>query len=76
MNKLTLPKPLQPKHLRVRLKRRRIHLWVLKPRHTYQVSSHILRQVLVQRVKIVLQVLRRFSKPERVEPPVPNHGPV
>lgn len=75
MDELALSEPLQSKDLRIRLKRCRIKLRDLGP-DTDHVAGLVLRQVLVQRVEIELQILRRLPEPERVEPTVPHHGPV
>lgn len=75
VNELALTEPLNPKNLRVGLKRRRIHVRHLHPRPDH-VSGHILGQVLVQRVQLELQVLRGLGEPERVEPSVAYQGSV
>ena len=75
MDQLALTESLQSKNLRVRLKRRRFHVGALKSRPDY-ISRHILRQVLVQRVQIVLQILCRFPQPERIESVVADQASV
>ncbi|KAM2117510.1 hypothetical protein ACFX1R_011052 [Malus domestica] len=75
MNQLALPKPLQPKHLRVRLKRRRLDVRGFGSSPD-DVTRQVLGQVLVQPVVVVLQILRGFAQTERVEPVVAHQGPV
>lgn len=75
MDQLALPKPLQPENLRVGLKRSRLHIRALEPGPD-QLTRLVLRQVLIQRVQVELQVLGGFAQPERVEPVVPNQAPV
>nr|GMC95383.1 hypothetical protein Iba_chr05cCG8020 [Ipomoea batatas] len=75
MNELTFPEPLDPEHLTVRLKRSRLNVGALYPGPN-DVSGHILRQVLVQRVQLKLQVLSGLRQPERVEPNVTHQASV
>lgn len=75
VNDFALAEPLNPENLRVGLKRRRFDLCDLHP-CSYHVASEVLREVLVQRVQVELQVLRGPCKSERVEPAVADHASV
>lgn len=75
MDHLTLPEPLQPENLAVRLERSRLQVAGLPP-HPDHLTCHVLGQVLVQAVEVELQVLRRLPKPEGIEPTVPYHRPI
>ncbi|KAL0916453.1 hypothetical protein M5K25_013970 [Dendrobium thyrsiflorum] len=71
MNELTLPKTLESENLRIRLERRRLDIGRLCS-GTNHITGKVLREVLVERVEIKLQVLRRLSQTKRIEAIVTN----
>ncbi len=72
MDELAFPKPLETEHLAVRLEGRWVDAGLLIHPSPQHISSRVLCQILVQRVKLELQILRRLSERERIETVVPD----
>jgi len=75
VDELALTEPLEAEDLAVGLERRGLHVRSLGPGSDDD-PGLVLRQVLVQRVQLKLQILRGLPEPERVEPVVTDKASV
>jgi len=75
VDELALAEPLEAEDLAVGLEGSGLHVCNLGSGADDE-PGLILRQVLVQRVQLKLQILRGLSEPKRVEPVVPDKAPV
>jgi len=62
MDKLAFPKPLETKHLAVRLEGSGVDAALLIHPGSQHITRRVLGQILVQRVKLELQILRRLAE--------------